>query len=528
MDDFFRNNLETFRRLTMAALLVLTFGGCEQLGLGKSKTTNPVVPEPPARNLGSELKASGNRPKAASVKLDGSAAGNGPNNIPNAPGIGNSSSTGSQAVANVAAEGNSEVKAGSSAVITADGTEEAEEARDSAGSANGRKSKVAAGSEDDADDESPTLSGNSAAAQESAKSAKNQHTEHRETVDDSVPVAAQESGADLISPIEVEGSGTPVKNGEIAAMVGGVPIFAEDVLNGMPDEVIRHLAQIEQGVAADKIPPEEARKVRRQLINQFLQPLIEQELLLQAVKSKLKDEQITAASKQLDAMYNSEHLPQLLKSRGFASESELDLELRSHGSSVEALRTAFRNKQLAHQYLGAKVMPKEGFDRPDALKYYNDHKREYFNAAKAKWEHIQLKFSENGGPKGAREKAEEILERLKKGEVFAVLAKECSNGTTASNGGLWVWTSQGSYKVQEVDKAVYEQPIGEIGPLIETARSIDIVRVLERTPAHYQEFEEVQDDIKGHLRNTAYQRGMREVMKDLREKGSIEIFTDKL
>ena len=90
--------------------------------------------------------------------------------------------------------------------------------------------------------------------------------------------------------------------------------------------------------------------------------------------------------------------------------------------------------------------------------------------------------------------------------MFAVVAKECSDGTTKSKGGAWGWTRQGSVKSTAVDKALFELPVGEISAPIETENSIDIIRVLDRTEAHYKPFDDVQDDIKAQLKQAEFMR----------------------
>src|SRR5262249_44294013 len=148
--------------------------------------------------------------------------------------------------------------------------------------------------------------------------------------------------------------------------------------------------------------------------------------------------------------------------------------------------------------------------------------------ARAKWEHIQIKFSVNGGKEGARKKAAEILKRLNNGEVFAVVAKECSDGSAKSNGGLRGWATQGSLKSKEIETALFEQPIREIGQPIETHDTFEIIRVLDRTAAGHKKFEDVQDDIKNQLKQERFQRSINDLITELTEQANIEKFTDKL
>jgi parvulin-like peptidyl-prolyl isomerase len=489
-------------RLIAAALLLLSLGGCQFLEKLAGKThEEPLVPPPPQRKLVADTQAQAAKPVGTPVKLDGSAAGNESAVVPDAPGVG-----AGQVAAGPSSDGPAPKSAGSA---TAAGAESAA-ARDPLAT-----TELEAPAED-GETEGPALPN------------KIEQVGGLELDGAAKTKSLDGPGADVIEPIEAEGAGAKFQKGFVAAQVNGVPIFAEDVLRALPDELLKQIEQIEKAVAAKEVPPEQLKKYRRQVIEHFLQQHIQQELLLQALKTKVKPEHLTGIIKQLDAQFDSEYLPKVLKDKGYASAHELELELQKQGSSIETIRASFRNKQLAQQYLGSKAMVHDGFDRPDILQYYQDHLDDYAYKAKAKWEQIQVKFSASGGRDGARKKVAEIMKRLNKGEVFAVVAKECSDGSTKSKGGLWGWTTQGSLKSKEIEKALLEQPIGEIGQPIETPDTIEIIRVLDRTGAGHQKFEDVQEDIKNHLKQARFQRSINELLKELTEQANIEKFTDKM
>ena len=487
MDETSHQRTAVYRnRWIAAALLLLVLSGCQFLEKLAGKThEDPVVPPPPDRKLVADTKAQAAKPPSPPVKLDGSAAGNESAVAPDAPGV-----SASQVAGGPSSDG--------SKPKSATRTVGADAPRNPGG----------------LNDDEPTVP---AELEGSASPHKIEQVG-----------GIEGPGDEVITPIEAEGAGAKFDKGFVAAQVNGVPIFAEDVLRALPDEVLKQIRQIEKAVAAKEAPPEVLKKFRRQVIEHFLQQHIQQELLLQALKTKVKPEHLNGIIKQLDAKFDSEDLPKLLKDKGYASAVELELELQKQGSSVEMVRASYRNKQLAQQYLGSKAMVHDGFDRPDILQYYQDHLDNYAYKAKAKWEQIQVRFSANGGRDGARKKAADIVKRLNQGDVFAVVAKECSDGSTKSKGGLWGWTTQGSLKSKEIEAALFEQPIGEIGQPIETRDTIEIIRVLDRTGAGHQKFEEVQEDIKNHLKQERFQKSINELINELTEHANIEKFTDKL
>lgn len=521
-----RRPANNHRAPRVALVLILALAGCKQLGIGVTKTENPVVPPPPDRKIPADTQTSSAKPAASPVKLDGSATGQAPGNIPNAPGIaGAPILAGMPSNDSVPVDGKTPPRGGGKGTA---GKSKGGDPLDGTSPPNDDED-VATDDLAVDDQEEATRIAQSPKTGTSAKPGKITQVGNRSADDETEKLdLVPETAADVVTPIEVEGAGADFKKGQVAATVNGVPIFCDDVLRAVPEEVSRNLAQLERAVAEGKVKPEQFRDYRRHLIENFMQQHIQQEVLLQALKLKLKEEQLNGIKKQLDKIFDTEDLPAAMKKEGVATTAELETKLQARGSSIDSLRTASRNRQLAQQYLGTKAASHVGYDRPDVLKHYQDHLKDYAVTGKAKWEQIQLKFAQNGGKEEALKKAEEIRKRLNDGEIFAVVAKECSNGPTASKGGLWKWTEQGSIKAKEVDAALFELPVGEISQPIETQTSIEIIRVTDRTPAGHQPFEDVQDEIKNQLKAANFQRRVNELLKDLTEKASIEKFTDKL
>ena len=495
--------------LTIAAIFAVWWlAGCKGFGaFGQKKAASS---DPPRRKPG------------AFAGLDGSAANENSGAAPNAPGIQGA------AIAAAAATNGLSPESGAGSIRSA-GAREPGASTDQ-------------GPPDDEEDSGPMLPSTRAAMGSATTRRQANSAEQRDSgsilpaasdseADESVPpaderaywtleTASEESGT-VQTPIEFEHNGAKVAEAEIAARVNGAAIFSDDLIKQLHAQA--YLDQVKR-----QVPPEQFRALRRALIEKHLEQQIDQEVLLQELKKKHKDEQIASMSKQIDRVFEREFLPAEIKNAKLHTRGELELQLQKQGSSIEALRASFRNRELARVSIGNKAMVRDGFDRPDVLAYYKEHLEDYAIPAKARWEQIQLKFSKRHGKAKAREKVKEILERLEKGEAFAAIAKECSEGPTASKGGQWPWTTQGSLADKSIDEALFDQPVGDIGDPIEMASSINVIRVIERTERTYQEFEEVQEDIKNSLKTSLTQKQIGDFIKQLRENATIERFTDRL
>jgi hypothetical protein len=462
--------------------------GCAWMhGNRNAKRDQPAAVEPDSPGMAQVAREQSSNAK---VGLDGSAASDGAPQTPNAPGI---AATAQQKAATdddltLDAPSGKQAQAGAASAFADDDEEQPHGVVPATASGSGVNTVATA----DALKES-----------ESAKGSKK-----------------DESLTNLPGSFDVVGDGVKVEQGVVAATVNGQPIFVEDVLRDVPREYIRqHELQLD---------PKQFKTFRKQLIEAHLQRPIEEELLLQALKTKLKPDQLKDISKQIDKMFDKEYLPAAMKQAGFETEPEFEKALREKGSSIELLRTKNRNRELAQQYIGAKVMPKSGFDLPDQRKYYKEHKADYAIVAQAKWDQIYLKFSKNGGPDKTRKKAEEIAKRLTAGEDFAAIARESSNGPNASKGGARGWTTRGSLANDALNVALFEQSLGEIGPVIESKDGIDIIRVVDRQEATYKPFSAVQEDIKAQLKNDEWTKSSRALFQDLMEKATIVKMTENL
>lgn len=337
--------------------------------------------------------------------------------------------------------------------------------------------------------------------------------------------AGDDSGTDEVRPASSSDGGgdsgvariaSPHPRGEVAAVVNGQPIFYDDVL-------VPATPQLKQAKA--QLSPAEYKRFRRMVAEKFIEQYIEQELLLQALRRKLKPEQFdglqSALNKQVD-----EDLKKQMKSLGVSSIGELEVELRKSELSVEVMRHKIRSQKMAEQFLASKAMPRDGFDRPDLLAYYREHVEDYKVEARVRWQQIDLENSKHGGSPATEKLARDLVQKLRGGADFDALAREHSNGPTAKTGGIRDWTTQGSLAYAEVDTALFELPVGSVSDPFRIKESFWIVKVLDRDEARYKPFEEVQDAIKEDLRRKQFSKSVKELLAELRQNAVIWMFPE--
>src|SRR5206468_4856896 len=118
-------------------------------------------------------------------------------------------------------------------------------------------------------------------------------------------------------------------------------------------------------------------------------------------------------------------------------------------------------------------------------------------------------------------------DQLRAGADFAALAKAESDGATASQGGSWELTTQGSYKVSAVDEALFRLPVGTISQLIEGPEGWHLVRVDEKIAAGEVSFVDAQEDIRKAIREDKLRKESQRYVQELARKAHITPIFDR-
>jgi len=103
-----------------------------------------------------------------------------------------------------------------------------------------------------------------------------------------------------------------------------------------------------------------------------------------------------------------------------------------------------------------------------------------------------------GAMAAARKKIEAAQARIKAGEDFARVAKDVSQGATASKGGELGWFKQGSM-LPLLDQAVFSMDKGGVSNIIKTPLGYELVQVEGIRPAHELAYDDVKDAIRRGL-----------------------------
>lgn len=171
-----------------------------------------------------------------------------------------------------------------------------------------------------------------------------------------------------------------------------------------------------------------------------------------------------------------------------------------------------------------RMRPEISVPDDDLRQYYNQHKNEYSLPERVKAQHILFKTPGKKPEEIAsiREKARQVLERAKKGEDFAALAKQFSEDTSAAAGGDLGSFTRGQM-VPEFDRVAFTLAPGAISDLVDSQFGIHIIKVNEKEAARERSF----DDMKETLRPILATLKAEQKARDTAQQVAVDLVSNK-
>lgn len=309
----------------------------------------------------------------------------------------------------------------------------------------------------------------------------------------------------------------------IVATVNTTAILEEEV------NAVGHQAMF----AAQRLPEPQRTVKLNEAWKEALDTLIERELILQDAEEKLNargnyylDRIKETAVKEFDK--NIERSIQA--NPNIKTREEFVKMLEQQGTSIGALQRQFERQFIATEYLKSRVFPQiDRIHHPEIRAYYEKNQKEFMVPDKVVWQDLFINASAHPTRGTARQFAAVLVQRIRQGENFKKLADQYDNGFAKFQpNALGVGTKRGEIQPLEVESALFKLRAGETSDPIEVTSGFHIVRVVEREYAGLRPFnEEVQREIRAHLRSRIADREQKRVIEELRSRAVIEYSSEK-
>ena len=295
---------------------------------------------------------------------------------------------------------------------------------------------------------------------------------------------------------------------EIIARVNNDVITMSDYQKA--DEQLREeVAHDCQGCPQDKLMAEFKDQQK-----DLLRGLIDQSLMVQRAKDM-------GISVETDVI---KRLDDVRKQNGLASLEDLEKAVESSGLAWEDYKTTIRNGLLTQEVVRREVGSHINIPGDEVKKYYDAHPQEFTRPEQVVLSEIFLS-TEGKSPEeiaSVQRKAEDLRNRVMKGDDFNEIAKRYSEGSTAKDGGD-LGTFKQSELAPQLEEVVFKMDKGQITDVIQTKTGFEVLKVENHYKAGLQPVDKVENEIMNRLYMQKMQPQMRDYLGQLREESYVMV-----
>lgn len=207
----------------------------------------------------------------------------------------------------------------------------------------------------------------------------------------------------------------------------------------------------------------------------------------------------------------------------FESDAAMNAALASRNTDRAALEKSLYENITMTKFVEENVDKKITVTQEDLAKYYTSNTKEFQHPDIVRTSHILIRPAGDTAEQDAKakERAEALLARVKKGEDFAKLAKENSVDASASQGGDVGFMSKDALD-PDYAEAAFSLPVGGV-KLVKSQFGYHVLKVTEKKREGVSTLEEVKEGLTDFLKREKAQAELNKLVNQLRNEGKIEI-----
>ena len=179
----------------------------------------------------------------------------------------------------------------------------------------------------------------------------------------------------------------------------------------------------------------------------------------------------------------------------------------------------FEDRLVVDAYLTKSVGKHLTVTDAEIKEYYQQNLTKFASPPKVKARHILVRN---------RKEAEQVKQKLRKGEDFAKLAKEYSIDLPMAREGGSMGTIEKGRTLPELEKVLFVLNVGEISDIVETRFGFHILTVDEIITTQYRPLNEVSEAVKSAILMQKEAKAFDEMYGKLEKNAKIEIFEDRV
>jgi peptidyl-prolyl cis-trans isomerase C len=251
-----------------------------------------------------------------------------------------------------------------------------------------------------------------------------------------------------------------------------------------------------------------------------------QEALAQMAMQQMVEQKLLAQeARRTGVKANEQRLAEMVQAveRQAGGREKLDSDLASFGMNRDLLTAYLREMELSRSLIEAQILPTIEVSDEEIKSFYEENPQMFDVAEQVHARHIIFNLGLDADQEAVTEtrmRAEEARQRALAGEDFAELARELSEGPTASKGGDLGFFTRDQTAPQFANAAFSTEP-GKIAPIVRTSFGYHVIKVEEKRPARHLSLDEVSDRVRGLLVQRKTGQTVGELVNELGEKATI-------
>jgi len=199
--------------------------------------------------------------------------------------------------------------------------------------------------------------------------------------------------------------------------------------------------------------------------------------------------------------------------------------LSREGKNLDQYKREVREHLLKSRLVQREIRSKIMVTEEEIGAYYRKHRDDYEGAEAVRLKQILLPVpggADEGRAAAVRQEAEAILQRLREGEAFELLAARYSKGPAAATGGDVGFVEKGMM-LPEVESVAFRMAIRETSGVISSPVGFHIIQVVDKRGAGLKPIETVREEIRRKIEEEKSDKRYEEWIGELRKKTHIEI-----
>ena len=287
-----------------------------------------------------------------------------------------------------------------------------------------------------------------------------------------------------------------------------VSVNGKDIIQGEVEKELQNILMQYQG----RVPPQQMVQLQSQFKKQAVESLINKQLLFeetdkQNIEASVED--IDAEVKKVAAQFET---PEKFKER-----------LEQMGMSEEKLREDIKQNYRIEKLLKSKLPPITVTDEDISL-FYKENPENFSVPEQIQASHILLSLEPDSSDEVKKEKQSElqaVLEKIKKGDDFAELARKHSDCPSKEKGGELGSFPRGAM-VKAFEDVAFNLKKDEVSDVVETQFGFHIIKLTGRTEASTTPIEQVKDKISTYLETQKQSKEVAAYLETLRSAAKID------